>query len=146
MLQKIVFHDNIYQLSRSIDVLNEGLMLDLSPEYFLDKTVDDLLFFDMSIQKLYNQIQANSQLSDYITIMHNLYSCQNNYIKLISFILSGKTSMNEEFFALRPKLNEIKAIHISLQSNLIKNIHKSDKNNDSHDIVSQNELSELLHF
>lgn len=51
MLKNIVFQDNLYQLCRSIDVVYEGLLLDLCPDYFFDKTVDDMLFFDASIQE-----------------------------------------------------------------------------------------------
>ncbi len=146
MLQKIVFQDNIYQLSRSIDTVYEGLMLDLSGEYFFDKTVDDLLFFDVSIQKIYRQIQANEQLSLYISLLQALNSCQNRYIRLVESVIQGKTAMKEEFVPLVGKLTGIAALHGKLRSEMIMKIQKNDKNDDSRDIVSQNELSELLNF
>jgi hypothetical protein len=146
MLQKIVFQDNLYQLTRSIDTIYEGLMLDLSYDFFFDKTVDDLLFFDISIQKMYKQIQANTQLSGYIAILHSLYSCQNAYIQLVNSVLEGKTAMKDEFIPLLPKLQSIRDMHFSIRAELIKIIQKSDKNSDSRDIVSPDELSELLNF
>ncbi len=146
MLQKIVFQDNIYQLSRSIDTVYEGLMLDLSGEYFFDKTVDDLLFFDVSIQKLYRQIQANTQLSLYIPIMQSLNSCQNRYIRLVDSVLHGTTCLKEEFVSLLPKLTIISELHTKLRTEMMLKIQKNDKTDDSWDIVSQNELSELLNF
>jgi len=146
MLQKIVFQDNIYQLSRSIDTVYEGLMLDLSGEYFFDKTVDDLLFFDVSIQKLYRQIQTNPQLSGYLQILQALNSCQNRYIKLVDSVLQGISSMKEEFVPLMPKLAAISELHVKLHREITAAIQKNDKNDDSRDIVSQNELSELLNF
>ncbi len=146
MLQKIVFQDNIYQLSRSIDTVYEGLMLDLSGEYFFDKTVDDLLFFDVSIQKLYRQIQTNPQLSGYLQILQALNSCQNRYIKLVDSVLQGNSSMKEEFVPLMPKLTAISELHVKLHREMTSTIQKNDKSDDSRDIVSQNELSELLNF
>lgn len=146
MLQKIVFQDNIYQLSRSIDTVYEGLLLDLSDEFFFDKTVDDLLFFDVSIQKLFKYIQVNDQVAGYSNILQSLYTCQSRYIQLIESLIQGNAGMKEKFAPLIPKLCSIRDLHYSQKSELSKKIQKTDKNSDSHEIVSQNELSELLNF
>ena len=146
MLQKIVFQDNIYQLSRSIDIVYEGLMLDLSDEYFFDKTVDDLLFFDAAIHKLLKQLESNTQISGYVNILHSIYSCQHRYILLLDIVLSGKAAMQNKFVSIISKLQGIRTIHSVLQNELVRTVQKCDKSNDSRDIVSSNELSELLNF
>ncbi len=146
MLQNIVFQDNIYQLSRSIDLVHEGLMLELSSDYFLDKTIDDILFLDMSLQKIHGHIQSNSRLSDFVPILHGLYSCEERYLKLLDSILKGKTAMESGFAPLMTKFQGIRNAHAGLKNNLSSIIQKSDKSVDSRDIVSQNELSELLNF
>ena len=146
MLQKIVFQDNIYQLSRSIDIVYEGLMLDLADDYFFDKTVDDLLFFDAAIHKFLKQLETNTQISGYVNILHSLYSCQHRYIMLIDIILSGKAAMQNRFPSIISKLQGIRTIHSVLQTELVRTVQKCDKSNDSRDIVSSNELSELLNF
>ena len=146
MLQNIVFQDNLYHLSRSIDTAYEGLMLELAPEFFFDKMVDDLLFFDVAIQRLYKQIQTAPQLTGYVEILHSLYSCQDRYIKLLDSLLQGKASMKEKFTQLLPKLQGIRNAHAGVRNELASAIQKSDKTNDSRDIVSRNELSELLNF
>jgi DNA repair ATPase RecN len=146
MLQKIVFQDNIFQVIRSIDVAYEGLLLELAPEYFLDKTVDDLLFFDATIQKLYKHINANQQIADYLSLLHNLYSCQRKYLSLIDAIIQRKNPMKAEFEQLLPKLQSIRNVHAQISAEIASQIQKSDKNADSREIVSSNELSELLNF
>ncbi|HHU36833.1 MAG TPA: hypothetical protein GXZ47_06350 [Treponema sp.] len=146
MLKNIVFQDNLFQLCRSIDVVYEGLLLDLCSDYFFDKTVDDMLFFDASIQKMYRQIQDNNQVSDYVSILHSLYACQERFIRLLDSILKGKTSMSEHFTGFLSKLQTIRNIQSSLRSEISSLIHKSDKTMDNRDIVSSNELSELLNF
>ena len=59
MLQNIVFQDNIFQLVRTIDTLREGLLLDLSPDYFFEKTVDDMLFFVLN-HTVYGPISSST--------------------------------------------------------------------------------------
>jgi hypothetical protein len=146
MLQKTVFQDNIYQLSRSIDVLHEGLMLELSGEYFFDKTVDDILFIDASIQKLLKQLQANSHTTGFNALLHSLHSCLNRYLLTIDLILSGKGCMADQFAPLSPKLKDIRINIAAIRENLAKDIQKTDTSGDATDIVSSNELSELLNF
>lgn len=146
MLKNIVFQDNLYQLCRSIDVVYEGLLLDLCSDYFFDKTVDDMLFFDASIQKIYRQIQDNNQVSDYVSILHSLYSCQERFIRLLDTILTGKTSMSEHFSGFLSKLQTIRNMQSLIRTEISGSIQKMDSSLDSRDIVSTNELSELLNF
>lgn len=146
MLKNIVFQDNLYQLCRSIDVVYEGLLLDLCPDYFFDKTVDDMLFFDASIQKMYRQIQDNSQVSEYVTILHSLFSCQERFLRLLDTILKGESSMSEHFTGFLAKLQNIRNMQGIIRTEIQSSIQKISKSPDSRDIVSSNELSELLNF
>ena len=146
MLQKIVFQDNIYHLCRSIDLVAEGLLLDLSRDYFLDKMIDDILFFDVSIQKLYAHLRENRLMSGFTESLNALHSCQARYINLIDSILAGKTGIKAEFAPMLPKIQSIRNAQSVLRGELAGTIQKSDKNADSRDIVSSNELSELLNF
>ncbi len=146
MLQNIVFQDNLYQLARSIDNVKEGLLLELSREYFYDKTVSDILFFDSTIKQIYNKIQTNSQLSDYLSLMQSLRSCQNKFIKLVDLILRGETPMKDAFAEMIPRLRSIRTEHTELLDESRESIVKADKPGDSRDIVSSSELSELLNF
>ncbi len=146
MLQNIVFQDNLYQLARSIDNVREGLLLELSQEYFYNKTVDDILFFDSTIKQIYGQIQKNRQLSDYLSLMQSIHSCQDKFIKLLDLILQRKTPMKDCFSDIIQKLQTIRAQHSELMKESRESIIKTEKPGDSRDIVSSSELSELLNF
>lgn len=146
MLHNIVFQDNIYQLARTIDLLKEGLMLDITEDYFFDKTVDDLLFIDATLQKIMEQLEANPKITGYVQIVHSLHSCQERYIQLLDFILKNKCAMQENFTPLLAKLQSIRNTQSNQAQETKNSIQKSDKNRDSRDMVSQNELSQLLNF
>lgn len=51
MLKNTAFHDNLYQLSRIIEVCSEGLLLDLSEDMFLEKYIADIRFISQSLKK-----------------------------------------------------------------------------------------------
>lgn len=146
MLQNIVFQDNIFQLVRSIDTLREGLLLDLSADYFFEKTVDDMLFFDSAIQKIYRQLTESQRIAGFLTIMQNLHSCDRRFIQLLDAVLAGNTAMSDRFPPMAPKLSAVRENHRSLVKTMADSIAKSDVSGDSDDIVSRSELSELLNF
>ncbi len=146
MLQNIVFQDNLYHLSRSIDLTKEGILLDLSSEYFFDKLLDDILFFDITITKIYRQLSENSRISGYVQLLHSVHSCQRRYIQLLESIPSLKTSLKDDFVKLIPKIRDIHVKHKELSSRIVDDIAHNDPNSDSRDVVSQSELSELLNF
>ena len=123
MLQNIVFQDNIYQLARTADLLKEGLLLDLAGDYFYDKFVDDILFLDVSIQKLSAQILSNSRISSYIAILHSLRSCQERYIDLLTLVLSGKSGLSESLQTCSLNSNHKKYASCAL-AEIQKNIQK----------------------
>ena len=146
MLQNIVFQDNLYQLARSIENAREGLLLDLSPEYFYKKIVDDIFFFDSCIQQIHGAIQKSSKLPDYLSLMKTVYSCQEKYIALLKMILERKTPIAASFDGDMDVLDELKERHLALKEETKESITKSEKAGDSRDIVSTSELSELLSF
>jgi hypothetical protein len=146
MLHNIIFQDNIYQLARSIDNLYEGLLLDLSDDIFLDKAIDDLLFFDVALQKTLKLVRDNSRISDYTEIMHSLHSCEDRFIRLLDSILQGKGSMSGAFAQFLAKIQGIRNAHAALRADIGAGIRKGDAGADARDVVSRSELSELLNF
>ncbi len=146
MLHNIIFQDNIYQLARSIDNLYEGLLLDLSDDIFLDKAIDDLLFFDVALQKTLKLVRDNSRISDYTEIMHSLHSCEDRFIRLLDSILQGKGSMSGAFTQFLTKIQGIRNAHAAIRADIGTGIRKGDTGADARDVVSRSELSELLNF
>ncbi len=146
MLQNIVFQDNLYQLTRSIEGVHEGLMLNLHPEYFHKKIMADILFFDTCITRIQSDIQQNSKLSGYIYLMKAIYSCQEKFIGLLDFILQKNTPIADVFNNDMEKLKPIRSRHVSLKNESSEKITKAERSSDSRDIVSVSELSELLNF
>ena len=146
MLHTIIFQDNIYQLARSIDTLYEGLLLDLSEDIFLDKAVDDLLFFDVALQKTVKLVRENSRIADYAEIMHSLHSCEDRFMRLLDSILQGNLSMSGAFAQFLTKIQGIRNAHAAIRADIASCIRKGDSGADARDVVSRSELSELLNF
>ncbi|UTC61277.1 hypothetical protein E4O00_06705 [Treponema sp. OMZ 788] len=146
MLHKIVFQDNLFQITRMLDVIKDGLNLELSESIFADKMIRDILFFDAALQKLFNQIEPQSHLPDYIDTMNSLYFCIKKYMAVLKIILTEKLGRESFFNQEKARFEGIYKKHQDFLGKI--NIDISDTNfqNEAYNIVSQNELSELLNL
>ncbi len=146
MLHKIVFQDNLFYITRSLDVIQNCLNLDLSDEIFTEKIISDILFFDSALQKLFNQIEPQPHLPEYVDIMHRLYFCTVKYIRLLQFIRDKKNEEGSGFKNNFERFEGIEKKHQSLIDKININISDTEAQNDSYNMVSQTELSKLLSF
>ncbi len=146
MLHKIVFQDNLFQITRMLDVIKNGLMLDLTKDIFGEKIIGDILFFDSALKKLFNQIEPQIHLPDYMDSMHCLYFCMTKYMSILQILLTEKKGTDFLSNIDIESLENIWKTHKGLTEKININIKDTDIQNDSYNVVSQNELSELLNF
>ncbi len=145
MLQKIVFQDNIFQITRALDLIRDGMKLDLSEEIFAKKTMNDILFFDFAIQNIFNKIEPQTHLPDYLNTMQCLYFCIMKYINTLQVMMAEKQN-DPIMINNKQKMMGIFEKYKNLVSKIDIDIKESDLSQDSMNMVSQNELSELLNF
>ena len=144
MLKNTAFHDNLYQLAKIISITTEGLSLELSENMFLDKMVGDISFISDTLQSLFAEDQNLSHLPEYLPIMQSLYSCETDYLLLLK-AFAAKTIEKEITLPVQGSdLSAYYKTHSDTKDRIEKRIQESDKNLDAYQIVSQNELSQLL--
>ena len=144
MLKNTAFHDNLYQLAKIISTTTEGLSLELSENMFLDKMVGDISFISDTLQSLFAEVQNLSHLPEYLPIMQSLYSCETDYLLLLK-AFAAKTIEKEITLPVQGSdLSAYYKTHSDTKDRIEKRIQESDKNLDAYQIVSQNELSQLL--
>lgn len=144
MLKNTAFHDNLYQLAKIISITTEGLALELSEDMFFEKMIADMSFISSTLQSLFTEVQNLSHLPEYLPIMQSLYSCETDYLLLLK-TFAAKTI--EKRINLSLSTSDISAyykLHSDTKERIEKRIQESDKNLDVYQIVSQNELSQLL--
>ncbi|ADD72216.1 hypothetical protein TPSea814_000064 [Treponema pallidum subsp. pallidum str. Sea 81-4] len=143
MVQNFVFQDNIYHLARSIDVLYEGLQLNLDECLYAEKVVYDVRFFDHALQKLCAHIDRQSHFPDYLPILHCLFSCGARFLNLLNFLIhrASPVTAQVEFTRMLPFIEKR---HSALHENLARSIQEVDTSADASHVVSQDEIDELL--
>ncbi|MEL3906513.1 MAG: hypothetical protein P1P65_05745 [Treponema sp.] len=146
MLKNTAFHDNLYQLARIIDMTAEGLRLDLSEHIFLEKTVYDLCFVSKALQGMFADIQEFSHLPEYAAILQCFYSCETGYLLLLKSFAAKSLEKKLELPISAADLTAYHKIHTDIKTRIEDCLHNTDENPDSYQMVSKNELAELLSF
>ena len=63
MARKINYGDDIFYLLLFLKRLHDGVKLDIDPEFFLDRVVDDIFFVDETVGQLYRSIKQSSLIN-----------------------------------------------------------------------------------
>lgn len=142
MLYNIAFQDNIYVLLRQIDILCDGLKLDIDERLFSAKVLNDLIFFDRAITRLFEQIYPQQALQNFIEVLQGLHFCISRYLDLINMLTSEhvhcKISIEER------EISNTCEKHKEMLKKIEEIIEHNDPSELENDLVSQDELACLL--
>lgn len=144
MLYNVVFQDNIYILLRQIDTINNGLKLDLDATLFGEKIVFDIMFFDKGIKKLFREIVGQSSLPTFIDILQSLHFSISKYLELLTKVCEKDSIIRSYVVSKKLNIPSILKEHKELVKNIEELIAKNDIKESEQQMVSKNELLELL--
>lgn len=141
MLYNMVFQDNIYILLRQIDTVSNGLKLELDRRLFEEKMFLDLAFFDKTIKQLFSEISKQTSLPNFIDVLQCLHFCISKYLELLT-ALSSRSSISRAKASL--DLKNVAEDHKNLLATIEAHIRENDVQIAEQEMVSKNELAELL--
>jgi len=140
----INYEDNLYYLRLKVQELAEGLILDLSPDFFLDRFLEDVFFIDSSLGRIYSHLKQSNNLIKKIKYLHLLVKVKDIYLALLQDLIKD----NHMFFhGLESHIGEFKD-RIQAQETDIKSIQKiileiEGEGEEQEELITQEELSFL---
>jgi hypothetical protein len=138
------FEDNIYILFPRIRLIRDLLVLDIDPELFLDKTMDDLEFIDHTLNTLQASLSENQRLIERDELFGHLSELEWQFEQLLSDMLSGNGSISAaEFPAIRDKLTVLRMNSLERRKTA-DDTGSTGESKTEEPLVSSDELNELL--
>jgi hypothetical protein len=121
------------------------LLLDIDPDLFLEKTLDDVDFIDRTLVILLEQLSNNKRFIERTEQFHNLIETERVLEEVLSGLINGNSTLSaEKFPAIRDRLT-ILLNHSQGRRQIIDNTIGSENEGTSMDpVVSPDELNELL--
>ncbi|AFG38050.1 hypothetical protein [Spirochaeta africana] len=141
---KINYEDNIFFLNSQIKTLQRGMNLEIDPEFFRDKIVEDLLFLDQSLRQLFSSLRGSRFLIARPQHLRDLQRTISLFIDLLDHILDDKLAFAQQ---LRSAATRLKACRLEQHKNrddIQAMISDSPPEDEQEDTVSQDEFRFLL--
>jgi hypothetical protein len=143
MNKRINFEDNIFILNTRIRMIRDLLILETDPDLFLEKTMDDLGFIDLTLAFLLGNLLENERLIERDEQFHNLSETERQFSEVLSEILEGAGSISAvQFPVIRDKTLVLRNNSLERRKNIEGAVSRGNK--PSEPVVSSDELNELL--
>jgi hypothetical protein len=144
MGKRIHFEDDIFYLNTRIRNLTDMLSLDVDPDFFLEKTMDDLSFFHTSLGTILQSLLANDKFIEREEQLLNLAETEECFQGLLKTVLSGYNEISLSLQSFSDQLNDFRQCSAQRGSEI--EGATAFKNHEADDplVVSSMELNELL--
>ena len=145
MAEKLYYDDNIFYLNEIITTIDDAIHLDIDSGLFLDKLVEDILFVESTLARLYGSLKENDLLIRRSEHIRRLLRSKQKFCELLEEITNTNVSIRADLIPFFPKFGELIAEqqdHIDEIHSLLNTSVSSPERND--DIVSQEEFRILM--
>lgn len=145
MAEKLYYDDNIFYLNEIVANLDDAVRLDIDSDLFLDKVVDDIMFVETTLGRLYVSLNENDLLIRRAEHLKRIMRSKHLFAELLENIIAGNSSLGKNLYPFFPKFKELineQDAHIDEIQRLLSS--SADEAVKNEDMVSQEEFRILL--
>lgn len=144
MAAKINYEDNIFYLDTIVSSMKTGLALDIDPDYFRDKVVEDIFFVDTSLKRIYESLKENSFLIRRAEYFRSLLRVSRIFTEFLVSLLNKDVGFARHLEPYFLKLRSAASEHEGIASEIEDILQVSEPAEADQDFVSQDEFRFLL--
>jgi len=124
--------------------LHDAIRLDVDIEYFADKILEDILFINASIQKIYDSLKNNSLLIQRNVYYHSIMKLKEAYVRFLDELNSADGKFNNSFENMRTKFKLMSENNLKDLQDIKDFIGGTEARRVEGDTISRNELHYLM--
>ena len=109
--RRINYDDNIFYIQSLIKGLRSGLRLDIDPDYFRDKIVEDIFFVDRTIQQIYDALKVNDLLINRIDHLREIIRAKRAFCDFLDEAAGDALPFSPSLEAFGDKLTSARETH-----------------------------------
>ena len=144
MATRVNYDDNLFYLMTLTRALRSGLQLEIDPEYFRDKIVEDIFFIDRTLELVYEALRTNTYLINRRDHLRGLMRAKRGFADMIDEILDRGAAFAEHLEGFRAKLTGARERHVADIADIRASMESSPNEDDQQTIVSQDEYRFLF--
>jgi hypothetical protein len=147
MAVQINYEDNIFYLTTLIRNLKNGTMLDIDADIFKDKFIEDILFINSGLQKIYKSLSRNAYLIRRNDYLRSLHRAKQSYVDFVDEVLAGSYPFCEKLSSYSSQFNATKESQLKDMTEIHSQLMGAGEEKTSvedEDVVSQEEYRFLF--
>lgn len=107
------YEDNIFFLNTIVKTLRSGVTLDIDPDYFREKIVEDIFFVDSSLARIYSSLKENVHMIRRTEYLRDLMRAKKIFVDFLSEILDGEMAFSPHLDSYFSKLRAARSEHLA---------------------------------
>jgi hypothetical protein len=144
MTARVNYDDNIFFVQTMIKTLRSGLALDVDPELFKDKALEDIFFIDSTLMRILTQLRDNPNLIRRSEYLKALLRAENTFLDFLADILAAERPLAASLTPFSHKVRACRSSHQTTRTEVQTMLHRPEDHAPEEDVVSQEELGFLL--
>jgi hypothetical protein len=144
MANTVNYDDNLFYLMTVMRALRSGLQLEIDPELYLDRIVEDIFFIDRTIEQVYETLRRNTYLINRREHLRQLMRAKRGFADLLDDLVGDNTVFGKHLASFRGKLAAARDKHVRDISDILRAMDGTPIEDDPHTIVSQDEYRFLF--
>lgn len=139
------YEDNLYFLNLHLKTLRNGIGLDIDPEFFLQKLVNDILFHDSVLNKLLAALTKNTNLIRRKELLRLVMLAHTDFMHFIDDIATIDSGMARELVPFMPQLQQCRSrSDQAIYETASQLAEPASEGADADDVISQDEYRFLF--
>ena len=145
MAPRVNYEDDIFFLSTIVKSLSNGIELEIDPEFFRDKMIEDIAFVNMTLNRLKDSLQENAYLIRRAEYMRELARAVQGFCNFLDSVRTTESPVGEALRESSETLRRYRTEQSEVLNYLNRTIRseKTQVTEEEH-IVSQDEYRFLL--
>jgi hypothetical protein len=144
MAARVNYEDNLFYIMTLTRALRSGLQLEIDPDYFRDKIVEDIFFLDRVLEQIYEALRLNSYLINRRDHLRELMRAKRAFADMLDEVLETRVAFSDHLEPFRAKLAGAREQHVRDLSDIQSSMDSGASTEDQQSIVSQDEYRFLF--
>ena len=144
MATKVHYEDNLFLLMQLARTLEAGMRLDVDPEFFRDKIIEDLIFLSDTLAQMFESLKDKTHLIHRREHLRSLLGAEQKLLDILTGAHEGSLAFAEHLEHYRDRLRSLKAQHNELRSRTRALLEMPVATEEIRDQVSEEEFRFLL--
>ena len=137
MATRVNYDDNLFFIMTLTRALRSGLQLEIDPDYFRDKVVEDIFFIDRTLEQIYEALRTNTYLINRRDHLRELMRAKRNFADTLDEVLASTYAFSQHLEPFRAKLAGAREQHVRDISDIQRMMESGAPAADQESIVSQ---------